>query len=148
SLYGVYTNDDLFRKLGLKIPRTFPQLLDVCRKAKAAGTTAYLLPGATGPAMAPLVTGLAIATVYGKDAHWAVKLRAGAVTFEGTPGWHQALQQLVDMNNAGCFQPGAAGTTNPSALAQFAQGQALMYPAGSGQKGMIAAANPQFTFSQ
>ena len=36
--YGVFTNNTLFAKLGLKVPQTFAQLLDVCRKAKAAGT--------------------------------------------------------------------------------------------------------------
>jgi raffinose/stachyose/melibiose transport system substrate-binding protein len=147
SLYGVFTNDDLFRKLGLRIPRTFAQLLDLCRTAKAAGTVAIMLPGATGPYMGGVVAGLAVATVYGKDARWGAKLRAGTVTFDGSPGWHQALQHLVDMNDAGCFQPGATGTTTPSATAQFAQGQALIFMSGSGGKGSIDASNPQFTYS-
>jgi raffinose/stachyose/melibiose transport system substrate-binding protein len=147
SLYGVYTNDELFRRLGLKIPRTFPQLLDVCRKAKAAGTVAFLLPGATTAAMGGLVAGMSVATVYGKDPHWGAKLRAGAVTFDGSPGWHQALQRLVDMNGAGCFQPGASGTTMASMITQFAQGQGLMIQGTSANKGVIDAANPKFSFS-
>src|SRR5262249_46004396 len=60
---------------------------------------------------------------------------------------HQALQKLVDMNDAGCFQAGASGTTAASAQVQFAQGQALMFASGSAQKGLIDAANPQFRFS-
>ena len=35
---GIFTNDSLFGKLGLKVPQTFAQLLDVCRRAKADGT--------------------------------------------------------------------------------------------------------------
>ena len=46
------------------------------------------------------------------------------MTFEGTPGWHQALQEFVDMNNAGCFQPGPGGDDRPSGDAIFAQGRA------------------------
>src|SRR5262249_921294 len=68
--------------------------------------------------------------------------------FDGSPGWHHALQQLVDMNDAGCFQPGASGTTAPSAVVQFAQGQALMWPSLSGSKGLIDAAKPRFRFAE
>jgi raffinose/stachyose/melibiose transport system substrate-binding protein len=69
------------------------------------------------------------------------------VTFDGSPGWHQALQELVDMNGAGCFQPGASGTTMPSAIAQFALGRALMYAGLSGNRGLIDTGNPQFRLS-
>ena len=145
--FGIFTNDDRFKQLGLKIPQTFSQLLLVCQKAKAAGTAAVILPGASQPDVTYLITDLAVATVYGKDKHWAGALRAGKVTFAGTLGWHQALQELIEMNDAGCFQPGAAGTTAASANPQFTQGQGLMYPALTGNKGAIDAGNPQFAYS-
>jgi raffinose/stachyose/melibiose transport system substrate-binding protein len=145
--YGLFTNDDLFRKLGLKVPRTFAQLLDVCRKAKAAGTVAVLLPGGTPASVGTLVSALGTATVYAKDASWRAKLRAGKATFAGTPGWHQALQEIVDMNDAGCFQPGAAATMQASAIQQFAQGQALTLAFLSNNKGQIDASDPQFAYS-
>ncbi len=63
--------------------------------------------------------------MYGKDKHWAAELRAGKVTFDGTPGWHQALQEFVDMNDAGCFEPGAAGTTAASAAGAVRTGAGL-----------------------
>jgi raffinose/stachyose/melibiose transport system substrate-binding protein len=143
--YGIFTNDDLFKKLGLKIPQTFAQLLDVCRKAKAAGTVALLFGAGSQLAAGALAVQLAVATVYSKDKHWDTEHRAGTVSFEGSQDWHQALQKLVDMNNAGCFEPGATGTT--AVNGQFAQGQALMEPAQSVQKGLIDAAGPQFRYS-
>jgi raffinose/stachyose/melibiose transport system substrate-binding protein len=94
-----------------------------------------------------LVDAIALNTVYVKDRHWAEALRAGTATFEGTPGWRQALQELIDMNSAGCFQPGAAATTAPSGDAQFAQGQSLMYFQAATHKGTIDASNPQFAYS-
>jgi raffinose/stachyose/melibiose transport system substrate-binding protein len=145
SPFGIFTNDDLFNELGLRIPRTFPQLLDVCRKAKAAGTPAVLLAGSNMTRVSFLLADMAVATVYGKDTRWPGKQRAGQVTFEGTPGWHQALQQFVDMNDAGCFQPGAAGTA--SVLGQFAEGEGLMVPYMTTDKGQIDANNPQFRYS-
>jgi raffinose/stachyose/melibiose transport system substrate-binding protein len=148
GVFGIWTNDDLLRKLGLKVPRTFAQLLDFCRKATAVGIVPYMLPGATSGTISNLIQTLAVATVYGKDSHWAAERRDGTVTFEGTPGWHQALQQFVDLNDAGCFQPGATGTTNQSALAQFAQGGALIDSGYTQLKGTIDASDPHFKLSQ
>ena len=145
SPIGVFTNDSLFSRLGLRVPETFSELLDVCQKAKADGTVGVLLAGANATSIQLLVTDLAAATLYGKDSHWTSELKAGRVTFDGTSGWHEALQEFVDMNNAGCFEPGAAGSA--SVTAQFAQGQGLMMSGNSSSKGVLDAASPQFSYS-
>jgi raffinose/stachyose/melibiose transport system substrate-binding protein len=145
SLFGLFTNDDLFRRLGLKIPKTFPQLLELCRRAKAAGTVAVILSGNSTQTYL-LILDLALNTVYASDRHWNRELKAGTVSFDGAPGWRQALQEFVDMNTSGCFQPGAAGTSPSSGAAEFAQGQGLTYVATSSQKGAIDAAGPQFAY--
>jgi raffinose/stachyose/melibiose transport system substrate-binding protein len=145
--HGVFTNDDLFRKLGLKIPQTFSQLLTLCRKAKAAGTVAVILPGLSVTFVTYVVADLAVATVYGKDKHWAAALRAGKTTFSGTRGWHEALQRFVEMNNAGCFQPGVTGTHPNSAFPQFAQGRGLMLTSLSSFRGNVEVADPSFRYS-
>jgi raffinose/stachyose/melibiose transport system substrate-binding protein len=144
---GVFTNDGLFRKLGLKVPQTFPQLIDLCRQAKADGTAALIWAGGNAAALSLLVQDLAVATVYGKDRHWTAEQKAGTVTFDGTAGWHQALQEVIDMNDAGCFQPGVTGTSLPSAQAEFAQGQGLMLASLSSDKGAIDTSSPQFSYS-
>jgi raffinose/stachyose/melibiose transport system substrate-binding protein len=146
SFYGMYTNDSLFHKLGLTVPQTFSQLLALCHKASADGTVAILLPGANPLLYASLAEDLALTTVYAHDSHWQAELQAGKVSFEATPGWHQALQELVAMDTAGCFQPGAVGTQNATPL--FAQGQGLMTPGLSSIRATIVAAAPQFRFSQ
>jgi raffinose/stachyose/melibiose transport system substrate-binding protein len=145
--YGIFTNDALFTKLRLKVPQTFSQLLELCAKSKAAGTVAFVLSGGDGLSTGLLLTDLAVATVYGKDAHWPAKLKAGSVSFDGTAGWHQALQEFIDLNNAGCFQQGAAGTSAASSRVEFAQGQGLMYPGISGFGGALVTANPQLVYS-
>jgi raffinose/stachyose/melibiose transport system substrate-binding protein len=145
--WGIFTNDDLFSKLGLKIPQTFSQLLGVCQKAKAAGTVALIVTGGSAVQVSFLIENLAVATLYGKDKQWAGELKAGKVTFDGTQAWHAALQEFIDMNNAGCFQPGVTGTTIDSAHAQFAQGQSLMLAGPSQSKGSIDAGNPRFRYS-
>jgi raffinose/stachyose/melibiose transport system substrate-binding protein len=148
TLEGIFTNDTLFEKLGLKVPRTFAQLLDVCQKAKASGAVALLLDGAGPGDFANLIVDIAVATVYGRDKSWVAEQRAGKASFDGTPGWHQALQEVIDMDNAGCFQPGAAGTPGGAQLAaMFAQGQSLMVAKVTSGKGEFDAANPPFTYT-
>ena len=146
--FGIFTNDSMFKQLGLKVPETFSQLLDVCRKAKAAGTAAVVLAGGATTNTLNLINGLVVPMVYGKDKQWTGKLKAGKVTFSGTSGWRRGLQRFVDMNDAGCFQPGAAGVTSGAAQAVlFAQGQGLMFPIASNNEGLIAAASPNFDYS-
>jgi raffinose/stachyose/melibiose transport system substrate-binding protein len=144
---GLYTNDDMFKRLGLQVPQTFQQLLSVCTQAKADGTIPVLFPaeGATVPEH--LVEDIALNTVYANDKRWNSELNAGTVSFEGTPGWHAALQELVDMNSAGCFEPGAAGLASIAADAEFAQGEALMYFNLDSHYGLIGAGDPHFTVS-
>ncbi len=143
---GVFANDDLFAKLGLKVPQTFAQLLAVCQKAKSAGTVAVLLPGADATTLALTIVNLAIATVYASDPHFTAEQKAGKVTFDGSTGWHRALQEFVDMNDAACFQPGATGAAIASAYGAFAQGQGLMTTALTTRKGTIDMLSPAFTY--
>jgi raffinose/stachyose/melibiose transport system substrate-binding protein len=145
---GIFTNDSMFKRLRLKIPQTFPQLLDVCRKAKAGGTTAVVLTGGTSSTAANMLTSLAVPSVYAKDKKWTAKMKAGKVTFNGSRGWRQALQHFIDMNNAGCFHQGALATSSGTVAAGlFAQGQGLMLPLTSNNEGTIAALSPQFSYS-
>jgi raffinose/stachyose/melibiose transport system substrate-binding protein len=147
--WGMFTNDALFAKLGLKVPETFSQLLSVCRAAKTDGTVAVLLGGG-GSSAAPMsmIDDIAIATVYGRDPHWSAELRAGTVSFAGSPGWHQALQRFIELSDAGCFAPGMAGVpSSTQAVADFAQGTGLMAPTTSSNKGTLDAFGPQFPYS-
>jgi raffinose/stachyose/melibiose transport system substrate-binding protein len=145
---GLYTNDDMFKQLGLQVPQTFQQLLAVCAKAKADGTIPVLLPASGSTVVQHLLEDIALNTVYSNDRRWNQELKAGTVSFDGTQGWHAALQELADMNQAGCFEPGPTGTTSFAADGEFAQGQALMYFNNTSHYGVITADQPRFTFSQ
>ena len=144
---GVFTNDALFEKFRLKVPQTFSQLLVLCRRAKADGTAAVVMDGASTTGMALLLENLAIAPVFGQDPRWNADLKNGKASFEGAPGWHQALQEFVEMNDTGCFQPGVAGTSLAAEETEFAQGQGLMAPAPVTAKGVIGAAGASFAYS-
>ncbi len=144
SAFGMWTNDALFAKLGLKVPTTFSSLLAVCRKAKAAGIVPLLVPGLNATQVSLLVTDLAVANVYGQDKQWPRELRAGTASFQGTSGWQQALQEFGELSSTGCFEPGMAGTA--STTAQFAEGQGLMMPGLNSSKATIDVLSPRFGY--
>ena len=144
---GVFTNDDLFHKLGVKVPQTFSQLLALCHQAQADGTAAIVMDGASTTGVGLLLENLAVAPVYSKNAHWTAELKAGTVGFESTPGWHQALQEFVEMNQAGCFQPGWQGVSFPAQRGEFAAGQGLMFAGSSSTLGAIEQPGAQFSIS-
>jgi raffinose/stachyose/melibiose transport system substrate-binding protein len=145
---GLLTNDTMFRQLGLKVPQTFSQLLALCRRQGASGTIPLLLTAQGSNTLQQLIADIALTTVYAKDKQWGKKLRAGTVNFEGSAGWREALQEIVDMNSAGCFQPGPAATTSAVGDATFAQGHTLAYAMVTSHKGLIDAGDPQFAYSQ
>jgi raffinose/stachyose/melibiose transport system substrate-binding protein len=147
QLHGVFTNDGLFAKLGLKVPQTFSQLLAVCQKAHAGGTVAMILDGASSTSVDLMIQGLATPTVYGQATHWTAASTASKLTVPGSAAWRQAFQEFVEMNTAGCFQPGVAGTSQASAFAEFAQGQGLMTVGTDSFKSEIDGAKPAFSYT-
>jgi raffinose/stachyose/melibiose transport system substrate-binding protein len=145
SPVGVFTNDALLGRLGLKFPATFSQFLALCQKAKAAGTVAFL-DGNAGGVQAWEVLSL-LAPWYAQNPRFTAEQKAGTISFAASPGWHQALQEYVDMNNAGCFELGVTGTSIQAARAEFGLGQGLMVPGISAFKAAVDVTNPQFGYS-
>ena len=104
-------NEDIFNQLGVKVPTTFAQWLQLCRtiRQKAPNITPLAYTGANLNADGAMPIGFATSTVYGKVPNWNDKRARNQVTFQGTPGWQQAVQRIFDLKNAGCFSPGVAG---------------------------------------
>lgn len=90
-------------------PGTFDELLDACGTARDGGKVFTALAGAAAPNTGMLGMNLAASRVYAEDPEWNSKREAGKVTFADS-AWVDALQAVVDMNDAGCFQDGAAGS--------------------------------------
>jgi raffinose/stachyose/melibiose transport system substrate-binding protein len=119
-------NTDYFKAHGLKVPQTFPQLLNLCKAISSQGH--YISYGAIGVGGTNQnnIESLAVSTVYAKDPKWYQKRLAHKVTFEGTPGWHTALEDALAMQKANCFQPGFTSINFAQMAQQFASGQAVV----------------------
>ena len=123
---GIVYNDEVARQNGVTIDAS-ASLNDVtgqCGKVKAGGKSIFGLAGSISANTGILGVQLATSTVYGPNPTWNQDRADGKTTFADTPGWHDALQAIVDMNDAGCFQDGAAGAgfdalTNGSSTGQL-----------------------------
>lgn len=92
-------------------PTSYDDLLTACTDARAGGKSFTVLAGG-----APFNTGLlaqiiSATRVYEGTPDWNEQRAAGDVTFADTEGWQETLGDIVEMNDDGCFQDGAAGGT-------------------------------------
>ena len=134
-------NKGLFEQLGLKPPTTFREYLSLCQRIKAAGKVPYAWAGT--PVNVNLNPMIQQAVRTGaSDKNWAQLRAQGKVKFATSAGWRHAIQSVVDMNSAGCFQRSPQGTGPQQAFVMMATGQALMTTANPGLFGQVARINP------
>jgi raffinose/stachyose/melibiose transport system substrate-binding protein len=123
SMQFVVYNQDLFAQLGLTPPTTWSGLLAYCNKVADTGRVPLKVAGATPIHVGTIALAIAANTVYTTEPFWSAKRNAGKVTFAGTPGWRQALQQILDLKGARCFDPSPATVTSAVALRAFNGGE-------------------------
>jgi raffinose/stachyose/melibiose transport system substrate-binding protein len=126
AVNGIVYNSALAQSAGVTLTAssTFSNVLADCAIAKSKGKALFGLAGSVPANTGILALEIATDTVYGPDPNWDAQRAAGKVTFAGTPGWTTALNAIVQLYKAGCFQPGAAGAgfdalTNGSASGQL-----------------------------
>lgn len=111
AIDAVIYNDDLAKQNGVNIDASssLQDVLKQCPAVKAKGDSIYALAGSVPANPGIMTIEIATSTVYGPDPNWDKDRASGKTTFAKSKGWQQALQAVVDMNKAGCFQDGAAG---------------------------------------
>jgi raffinose/stachyose/melibiose transport system substrate-binding protein len=147
TAFSVMTyNKDYFQQHGLKVPQTFAQLLGLCKTISAQGH--YISYGAIGAGGATIgnITSLAVSDVWRTDPKWFAQRLAHQTTFEATPGWHRALQQMLDMKAAGCFHQGFESVNFAQMANEFASGQAVILWTTPILLGTIFQLNPNLHF--
>jgi len=131
SIQLVVYNKDLFAQLGLTPPTTFSQLLALCNRISDRGKVPIKLAGGDAVSAGAIASALGANTVYVADPNWSVQRNVGKATFAGTPGWRQAMQELLDMKGARCFDPTPAAVTAATAYRAFDTGDAAMMVIGA-----------------
>ncbi|MCR2762947.1 ABC transporter substrate-binding protein [Microbacterium sp. zg.B48] len=121
---GMIFNVTAGDEAGIEYPETYEDLLEACSAARDAGKTFTVLAGGI-PFNTGLFTQLISATrVYAETPDWNEQRAAGDVTFADS-GWRDVLDDVVEMNDSGCFQDGAAGGTFDNITAGLGGGTSL-----------------------
>lgn len=124
--FFVLYNPAIFEQVGADVPTSFDDLLEVCGAIADAGITPIGLAGASFSNVNITLQTLAASVVDGPDPGWTDDRYAGDTTFADSSGWQKVLEDFVDLNEAGCYSPDAAGVAAPVHLQQFGAGQAAM----------------------
>ncbi|MGC5171921.1 ABC transporter substrate-binding protein [Micromonospora sp. DT81.3] len=121
---GMVFNVTAGEEAGIDYPETYDDLLAACTEARDAGKTFSVLAGGV-PFNTGLFSMLISATrVYAENPDWNEQRASGDVTFADS-GWKDVLEDIVEMNDSGCFQDGAAGGTFDSITAGLGGGTSL-----------------------
>jgi raffinose/stachyose/melibiose transport system substrate-binding protein len=92
---------------GVEFPTTWSDLLDTCAALTAEGKSLIAVAGTAPPNTALMAVIISATRVYAENPDWNAQRAANETTFVDSEGWRDTLQTIVDMNDAGCFQPGA-----------------------------------------
>lgn len=125
---GIIYNTAAMEAAGLTLPETWSDLLQFCTDARAAGTPAFAYGAATLFINSALPFQTASTLVYGANPGWAQERIDGEVTFADSE-WTEALDQVLEIRDAGCLQDDALGTSYEVALKMVAAGEAIGLPA-------------------
>jgi raffinose/stachyose/melibiose transport system substrate-binding protein len=128
----VFYNKDIFKKVGVEVPKTWTEFQDVVEKLKAAGYKPIQMVGAgdAGWAAAFTLEGIVSADVLGTTPDWAKQRKAGTVKFTD-PDMTAAFNKYKWLVDNGAFDKADLGVGFADANTAFGDGKAAMYFMGS-----------------
>lgn len=111
--------------LGVDAPADTDELLRACASATDEGASFFALAGSVPSNTGLMALSISATRVYSADPDWNAQRASGDVTFADTEGWRNTLQTVIDLNEGGCFQPGAEGGGFDAITGGLAQGTSL-----------------------
>ncbi|MBD3943581.1 extracellular solute-binding protein [Microbacterium sp. NEAU-LLC] len=116
-----------------EFPSTETDFFDVCTQLAAGGKSLIALAGAAGPNAGLTAQAISATRVYAEEPDWNEQRADGKTTFAESQGWKDTLQTIIDLNDGGCFQPGAEGGGFDAITNGLAQGTSVggFIPSGS-----------------
>lgn len=124
--YGLFYNKKLISRLGMQPPRTFDDLLEICRRAKAQGH----LPIALGNRDRWPGDLLYNMLVLRQDTEAFTKAANGEMKFTDKP-FADAANQIIELVRMGAFGGKVLKNGDQEAMNLFYSGNAVFYPTGS-----------------
>ncbi|MFC9351821.1 ABC transporter substrate-binding protein [Arthrobacter sp. NPDC057013] len=147
TVVGLVANETAAKAAGVtEFPTDFAALQDQCKTLESSGKSFFAVAGSAAPNTGLMAMSLAATRVYAEDPKWNEKRTAKETTFADSAGWKEALEAVVRLNDAGCFQKGAAGAGFDAITKGLASGTSLsgFIPAPSWKQLKSAAADSDF----
>jgi ABC-type glycerol-3-phosphate transport system substrate-binding protein len=126
----IFYNKAIFEEVGVEVPTTYAEFVEVSQAIKDAGHTPILMCGAEPWCGSFPMVALFSADVFGDDPDWMLKRKAGEVSFSDD-NVVAAFQKFQDLVEAGLIDEGGLGTDFATANQAFYDGEAAMYLQGS-----------------
>lgn len=121
---GAIYNTATLKETGLKVPKTYGELLTFCADVKAKGKVAFALGIQTDWVTQLIPYALVASTVYAADPGFNDKMAQRQATFVGS-GWESALAKYQEMSKAGCFNDDPLGTDVTASYSLVNTGKAV-----------------------
>jgi raffinose/stachyose/melibiose transport system substrate-binding protein len=122
---GMLWNVGAASDAGVDVPADTDALIDSCGGLADEGKSFFAIAGSVPPNPGLMSMAISATRVYAETPDWNAQRAAGDVTFADDEGWQNTLQTVVDLNEAGCFQPGAAGGGFDAITKGITQGTSL-----------------------
>ena len=121
----LYCNTEIFEANGIKLPTTYDEWLEACKKLSAAGILPLALGGGVddGWLAAFVYEGLANRTVGSVEEMNVLNSLNG---FADNLGFREAAEKMIELNKAGAFGNSPLEIDEVTATAQFLTGAAAM----------------------
>ncbi|MBT0771673.1 extracellular solute-binding protein [Kineosporia sp. J2-2] len=143
---GAIYNTGALEKSGLTAPATWPEVLPFCEAAARKGTPAYALGIQDNWVTQLVLYALVAGTLYPGDPDFDTRMAAGQATFTGS-AWEDALAKYQQMDDAGCFQKDALGTSYEASQTLAATGRTLGVVQGNWIVSLLKEKNPDASFT-
>jgi raffinose/stachyose/melibiose transport system substrate-binding protein len=125
TVIGTIYNKSVFTAAGVKIPKTWNELITACEKIKAAGKVPIAV-GAQTQWVTQLITYALVAShVYRDTPDFDDQMLAGKATFLDS-GWKQSMTLYMELRDRGFFNDNPNGTTLEQQTAMVGSGKAAM----------------------
>lgn len=144
NTYGIFYSVKDFEELGLAIPTTYGELIEVCETLQAAGKTPFMFPDKDAWTIEQefmFNTG-----VWDEDFFDTYqKCKDGSVNLTEDDGLQQTASRMLELRRR-FGQKDSLGTSYDDAISNFATGKSSMFMQGIWALDPVKQANPEFEF--
>lgn len=141
---GVFYNVQQFNELGLTVPQTYSEFIEVLEKVKASGKTPLMLPDKdawTIEQSSCLIQGIWLPDIE----NFYDRLQKDEISVKDEPMFRRHAEVLLELREYG--QKDTLGTGYDQAIGEFASGKAVMFLQGIWAIPSIKKANPDLEFA-